>query len=186
MQLSAVALLVLLGLVLRNVWVSAAGVMAQLYSVGLAGWDEHEDLRQRFGENWTTYRRHVRRWMPSLRPWHRPDHGSAHLFVAESCDTCRDVARGFDRRKTRGLAIVPAESHPSGALTRITYEPADGSRAATGVEAVARALEHVHLGWALLGFLLRLPIIAPLAQLLADASGGEPRRVPCRVRSVRL
>jgi hypothetical protein len=62
-------------------------------------------------------------------------------------------------------------------LTRITYEPADGSRAATGVEAVARALEHVHLGWALLGFLLRLPVIARFAQLLTDASGGEPRRI---------
>ena len=62
-------------------------------------------------------------------------------------------------------------------MTRITYEPADGSRAATGVEAVARALEHIHLGWALLGFLLRLPIICQLAQLLADASGAEPRRI---------
>jgi protein-S-isoprenylcysteine O-methyltransferase Ste14 len=180
MQLSAVALLMLLGLVLRNVWVSAAGVMAHLYSAGLAGWDEHEDLRQRFGESWTGYRRNVRQWVPSLRPWHRPDHGSAHLFVAEGCDMCRDVARWFDRRKARGLAIVAAESHSSGALTRITYEPADGSRAATGVEAVARALEHVHLGWALLGFLLRVPLIAQLAQLLADASGGEPRRISDR------
>ena len=32
--------------------------------------------------------------------------------------------------------------------------------------------------WALLGFFLRLPIVAPLAQLLADASGAEPRSIP--------
>ena len=53
----------------------------------------------------------------------------------------------------------------------------DVTGAATGVEALARALEHVHLGWTLLGFLLRLPVVAQLAQLLVDASGGEPRRI---------
>jgi hypothetical protein len=75
------------------------------------------------------------------------------------------------------LAILPAEIHPSGALTRITYEPNDGTRAAAGVEAVARALEHIHLGWALAGCVLRLPVILQLAQLLVDASGGEPRMI---------
>jgi hypothetical protein len=45
------------------------------------------------------------------------------------------------------------------------------------MEAVARALEHVHLGWALLGWLLRLPVICQVAQLLADASGAEPRQI---------
>ena len=88
---------------------------------------------------------------------------------------CRDVGQWFAARGARQLAIVPAESHTSGALTRITYDPGDGSRDATGVEAVARALEHIHLGWALAGCLLRLPVVCQLAQLLTDASGGEPR-----------
>ena len=35
MQLSAVVLLLVLGVVLGNLWVSAAGVMAHIYSVGL-------------------------------------------------------------------------------------------------------------------------------------------------------
>ena len=176
MQLSAAVLLILLGLVVWNPWLAAAGVMAHLYSAGLAGWDEGEDLRQRFGDNWTEYRRNVRRWLPRLRPWHRPDHPPARLYVSESCHMCRGVARWFERREVRQLAIAPAETHPSQALRRITYEPADGSPGASGIEAVARALEHVHLGWALLGFLLRLPIVCQFAQLLADASGAEP---PC-------
>ncbi len=91
---------------------------------------------------------------------------------------CSEVGRWFARRGALHLVVVVAETHPSGALRRITYEPADGSRAATGVEAIARALEHIHLGWALIGFALRLPILCPLAQLLVDASGGEPRRIP--------
>ena len=175
MQLSAVVLLFLMGLVLQNAWIAAAGVMAHIYSIGLAGSDEDEDLRARFGADWIAYRSGVRAWVPRFRPWaSRP---SAHLYVAESCGLCRDVGRWFERRGARQLAIVPAETHPSRALTRITYEPGDGSREATGVEALARALEHIHFGWALVGCLLRLPVIGPLAQLLADASGGEPRKI---------
>ena len=43
--------------------------------------------------------------------------------------------------------------------------------------ALARALEHLHLGWALVGCLLRLPVINPGAQLLVDAVGGGPRLI---------
>jgi hypothetical protein len=188
MQLSAVVLLLLVGLVVRNPWVAAAGVMAHIYSAGLAGWDEDEDLRRRFGGAWMAYRSAVPRWIPRLRPWTEPDCPAARLFVAESCGMCSEVGQWFARRKIRGLVIVAAETHPSQALRRITYEPADGSRAASGIAAVARALEHIHLGWAFVGFALRLPIVNPLAQLLADASGAEPRlicEVPRRPGSLR-
>lgn len=175
MQLSAVLVLLLAGVALHNVWLSAAGVMAHLYSLGLARWDEDADLQGRFGVDYPIYRAGVRRWLPTLRPWRQPGTADAQLYVAASCTTCRQVGRWFERRGGRGVKIVPAESHGSGALRRITYEPGDGTRAASGVEAVARALEHVHLGWALIGFGLRLPIVRPLAQLLADASGGHAR-----------
>jgi hypothetical protein len=70
-----------------------------------------------------------------------------------------------------------AEEHPSKDLRRITYERGDGTHALTGVAAVARALEHLHLGWALVGFALRLPGVNQIVQLLVDASGGEARQV---------
>ncbi len=181
MQLSAVVLLGCVGIMLHNIWVAAAGVMAHLYSVGLAGWDEDEDLHARFGEGWIAYRRSVPRWFPRFRPWRQPDHPPALLFVAASCDMCREVAEWFEDRGAIALNIVPAETHPSGALRRITYEPWDGTKSASGIEAVARALEHIHFGWAFLGFLLRLPIVRELAQLLADASGAEARAIPRRL-----
>jgi hypothetical protein len=115
--------------------------------------------------------------MPRLRPWHSVNPGPARLFVSEGCGMCSEVGRWFASRYPRHLLTVAAELHPSRALTRITYEPRDGTRAAVGVEAIARALEHLHLGWAFLGWTLRLPIVLPLVQLLLDASGAEPRTV---------
>ena len=180
MQLSAVLLFFLLGGVLQNFWIAIAGVMAHIYSAGLAGWDEGEDLRQRFGADWHEYRHGVPSWIPRTRPWQFNDRPPARLFVAGSCGMCSEVGRWFERRGVRGLLILSAEEHPSRALTRITYEAGDGTYAVSGVAAVARALEHVHLGWAFIGSILRLPVVEPVVQLLVDASGGEPRLLSYR------
>lgn len=180
MQLSAVLMLLMLGVAFGNLWVSAGGVMAHIYSIGFAGWDEDEDLRRRFGYDWTAYRQRVRRWLPRWRPWYADERPVATLFVSEDCGMCRPVGEWFRRHGARGLTIVAAEQHPSRALMRITYEPADGAAPADGVGAIARALEHVHLGWAMIGFVLRMPIISTIAQLLADASGAEPRKIAWR------
>ena len=53
--------------------------------------------------------------------------------------------------------------------TRITYDPGDGCSPEHGVVALARALEHINLAWALIGWMLRLPGIARLAQCVADS-----------------
>jgi protein-S-isoprenylcysteine O-methyltransferase Ste14 len=177
MQLSGVLMLMVLGIVLRNVWVSTIGVMAHIYSMGLAGWDEEEDLRLRFSNEWTDYRRNVRRWVPRTRPWFSAAARPSKLFISGTCGMCRQVAEWFSGRDVRGLEIIQAETHRSRRLRRMTYEPADGSRAVEGIEAFARAIEHLHFGWALLGFILRLPLVCSLAQLLADASGAGPRAI---------
>ena len=62
-------------------------------------------------------------------------------------------------------------------LTRITYDPGDGSAESVGVAALGRALEHVNLAWALAGMFVRLPGVCSLLQVAADASGGGPNRV---------
>jgi protein-S-isoprenylcysteine O-methyltransferase Ste14 len=177
MQLSAVVLLLLMGIALGNIWVASAGLMAHLYSTGIAGWDEDGDLVARFGADWLVYRRHVRKWIPRVRPWYHDDHPVATLYVSAECGMCRQVALWFRRHDARGLSVVPAEEHHTGALMRITYESADRSYTASGTSAIARAFEHIHLAWAMLGFVMRLPIVSPAVQLIADASGAQPRRV---------
>ena len=90
---------------------------------------------------------------------------------------CLQVKAWFERQKPTGLRIEAAETCP-GRLTRITYVHADGWRE-QGVAAVARAAEHINLGWAYLGWGARLPLINQALQLLVDASGGEPREIAC-------
>lgn len=181
MQLSAVLLLLALGVVLRNLWVASAGVIGHVYSVGLAAWDEDDDLARRFGGLWTLYRAGVRAWVPRWRPRFPGADGPARLYVAASCDMCSQVGRWFADRRAANLTILPAERHSTRPLTRITYEHTDGT-IATGVTAIARALEHIHFGWAWVGAMLRLPVINQVTQLIADASGAEPRALLRDVR----
>jgi len=77
--------------------------------------------------------------------------------------------------KPTGLEILVAESHPVRDLTRMTYEA--NSLESEGLAALARALEHVHLGWALFGMFLRLPGLNQLLQAILDVSGGGPMSV---------
>ena len=177
MQLSAMLLIVSVGVMLHNAWVGVAGVMAHVYSIGLAAWDEESDLATRFGGTWTAYRRRVRSWFPHARPQFASAGAPSRLYVSEQCEMCREVGEWFARRQARQLEIVPAERHPSQALQRITYESGSDELTASGVAAIARALEHVHLGWALVAFFLRLPIVDAAVQVLVDASGGGPRRL---------
>jgi protein-S-isoprenylcysteine O-methyltransferase Ste14 len=182
MQLAAVLLLAGWGALLGNAWVVAGGVMAHLYSVGLAAWDEGGDLDRRFGTAWVAYRGAVRRWWPLWRPWHPSLAGEvppARLYLARGCDPCSELARWFARRRPVGLVLLAAEDHPRRALERLTYDPGDetaGAREEEGIAAFARGLEHLHLGWAWLGWAMRLPVLRPFLQLVADASGAGPRR----------
>jgi protein-S-isoprenylcysteine O-methyltransferase Ste14 len=178
MQFSATLVLVAWGAMLGSWWVAAAGAMAVIYGAGFAAGDEGADLERRFGERWALYTSLVRSWIPRWRP---ADVSAlaprATLYVAEECGPCSEVRAWFTARNPTGLEIVPAERHPSRSLSRITYDPGDGTGDVEGVAAIARALEHVHLGWALVGMFVRLPGLRQFLQLIADASGGAERQM---------
>jgi protein-S-isoprenylcysteine O-methyltransferase Ste14 len=178
MQISCACVMTAWGLVLENSWIVCSGLIAFVYGLGLANWDEVEDMRARYGREWEEFRANVQPWRIRARPWHPGNEDqrfTARLYVAESCGPCSELRRWFESQGARGLAIVAAEDHPARDLERMTYEPADGSPAEEGVAAFARAVEHIHLGWAFVGAAMRLPVIRPALQLLADASGLGPQ-----------
>jgi protein-S-isoprenylcysteine O-methyltransferase Ste14 len=177
MQLAAVLLLAGWGALLGSPWVAAGGVMGHLSSAGLAAWNEKGDLDRRFGSPWRAYRSAVRRWWPRWRPWRPPSSPPARLYLAAGCAPCSALARWFARRRPVGMLLLAAEGHPRRDLERLTYDPGDGTPEEAGIAALARGFEHLHLGYALLGWTMRLPLVRPFLQLVADASGAAPRRV---------
>lgn len=172
MQLGGTFILAEWGVLIGSVAVVAAAVMGAIFSAGVAAWNEGGELSQRFGQDWTRYRADVRLWLPSWRPHIAT---RATVFVGTTCEPCSEVGRFLDRRRPRGLYIAAAE-HSSEEMTRITYR-ANGGGTETGLAAIGRSLEHVNLAWTFGSWIVRLPLIRPILQLVADAAGAGPRHL---------
>lgn len=182
MQLAMVLLLFGLSLLLQSRWLALAAAVALIYSIGLAYWSERGDLETRFGRDWGRYRQAVANWWPRWRPWHpsllgRDALPADQLYLAMSCEPCSELAIWFAKQEPVGLELHPAETFPGVLPTRITYRHGADGTVESGVAAFARGLEHLHLGWALVGMTLRLPLLCQFAQLLADAVGATPRQL---------
>jgi protein-S-isoprenylcysteine O-methyltransferase Ste14 len=173
MQLSCLLVMLVWAGLLRNGWMAAAAGMSVIYSAGLAEWDEAEELKYRFGEEWMSYRSNVRNWWPRWRPYYAG--AASRLYMAETCGPCSELRSWLEAQKPMGLEFVDAESLPAGSIVRMRYVPRDGSGGVEGVRALGCALEHLNLNWALAGIVLRMPIIWQSVQLVMDASGLGPR-----------
>ena len=183
MQVSMCLVFPAWGLYLESWVVALAGLMAVVFGLGLGWWATGRDLERRFGRRWHEYRSTVRAWWPSWRPRFVGE-TPARLYADLDCRPCRQVAEWIRSRRPAGLEIVPADRHDPPDLLRMTYEAGGGGGggggeplySARGVVALARALEHVHLGWALVGWIIRLPLLRTVLQVIVDAVGGGPRR----------
>lgn len=173
MQLSMVIIFLVGAAALWNPWLLVSAAISFAYGAGLASWHEGIGLERRFGQRWVGYRAETRNWIPRWRPYAKDE---SQLLVAFSCSTCSSVGRWFLARKPVGLTIAPAEDVKDLGLRRVTYICA-GSEPDRGVVAIARALEHIHLGWAITGWILGLPVVSHLAQLIADVFGPSPHAV---------
>ena len=122
-----------------------------------------------------SYRRSGRARLPRFRPWYATESRRPVFWCRANAACARDVSwTGRAPRRTRIWRIVAAEDHPSGGLT---VSPKSGRRclAVSGIEAIGRALEHVHLGWAIVGCAAAPAGRRPWIQVIVDASGGQPR-----------
>lgn len=179
MQLSGIGLVLVLAVATRSAWLAGSALAAVAFATSVAGPHERRDLADRYGPAWWAYQGQVRAWWPRGRPYPAPvsnvtsaGSGPAVLWLDAECAMCRAVGAFLRARRPRRLIMLPAgEHHPT--LWRARYVAGDGY-AAAGVAAIAHALDHLHLGWAYLGWLLRLPGVAWLAQLIVDAMIAPP------------
>lgn len=172
MQAAAVLLTVIGAAVVAEPGLVLAAGGGAVFSAGIAGWHERDQLAGRFGDPWFGYRRVVHDWVPRWRPY--PHRSPARLYAAVTCDPCSAVAGWLQRRQPTALVIEPAEDHPED-LRRVRYE--SGSVVLQGTQAIGAALEHISLGWAVVGWVVRAPVLSWFVQLLADAVGAGPRPV---------
>ena len=172
MQVGGTFILAEWGVLVGSLAVVAAAVMAALFSAGVAGWNEGNELTERFGQGWTRYRADVRVWLPRWRPYIATP---ATVFVGTTCEPCSDVGRFLARRHPHMLKVAAAEDSGE-QMTRITYR-AHTVGTETGLAAIGRSVEHINLAWAIASWIVRLPLIGPLLQLVADAVGAGPRQL---------
>lgn len=171
MQVSTALVFLVMAFVAEEPALAGIAVMAVVFGSGFAAWSEGADLTARFGPAHEEWRRSVRRWLPRWRP---AGPTGATLWIARSCGPCSSVGAWVERRSPVGLRVAAAEDHPTKALRRMAYE-APGQPEEEGVAALARALEHLNLAWATVGFAIRVPGVTQAATLLVDAVGGGPR-----------
>jgi protein-S-isoprenylcysteine O-methyltransferase Ste14 len=178
MQIGKFGVLFVWGLFWKNAWIVAAAFLGLLYSLTIARSREDRDMAARFGAEWIDYRRNVRRWLPRWCPW-IADAGaadSAALYLDLDCGPCGHFARWFATHRPVQLRILPLTAQFPGTLTRITYRAAGGQREVQSIQAIARALDHLNFAWAFCGWMLRLPLIGWVAELITEGvspSGQE-------------
>lgn len=174
MQLSGACVLVVWAWLLHSWECLALAVVSVTYSAGFAAWAEKNDLLSRFGDGWKNYRARVPLWRLRLTP----DYGEgseARLQVARCGSPSSAFSDWLERRKCQGLRIVPG--HADGPLRqRLSYLYPDGETEVHGAEAVASAMQHLHLGWAWVGWLLRLSGISHLMDVALHLFGGLLKR----------
>ncbi|MDR7279790.1 protein-S-isoprenylcysteine O-methyltransferase Ste14/predicted DCC family thiol-disulfide oxidoreductase YuxK [Catenuloplanes atrovinosus] len=170
MQLSVVALMLLLAVAAGSWAMVVAAVVAVAFSAAVAEPHERAALAARHGDEWRAYRRRVRDWWPRWTPY--VDGPEPVLWLDADCGPCAATAAFLRDRRPHGLVVAPAGEHP-GVIWRAEYAGA-GGHVAHGVAAVARGLEHLHLGWAYTGWFLRLPGVDAVAQAVVDAFVAPP------------
>ncbi len=162
MQLCTAATWIVMGVAIGSVWVASAAVMAWVFVAGMVRWHQRHDLLQRFPVGWPIYRAHVHEWLPRWRPWIPTP---ATLTVDPGSN-----------RHARFVAFL-RHHHPVGLDLRsaagagLGYVEPDEIRSFTGIAAVAKALNHIHFGWALISAVTLL-VVLPLGALKQAA----PRR----------
>ncbi len=189
MQLAMTALIAVAALVVWHWPLALAALTALTFSVSVAEPHEQTALSRRWQDDWKLYVAEHRNWVPTWRPTFSGD-GRAVVYVDGGCEVCRGVGEWIAARAPTGLQVADARYAPGPTMDRMSYRwigpDARVDYGVSGVAAFGVALEHINLGWAMVGWAVRLPIVGLLAQLIADAMIMAPHpAVPIELPGLR-
>lgn len=167
---------IILGLLVVSVYLNLAiylilTLVAVIYCIGFAKWSEEKELEQRFGKTWSNYSAKVKTWRPSLLPnLDTP----AVLYIDLNCKQCSEIADWFTKKNPTALRIQDASTFEGPELQAITYQHPDGT-IDQSVSAITSALEHLHLGWAWISWMINYPGVSHLVQLSINLTQGKKK-----------
>lgn len=137
------------------------------YTISIANYNEYRDMENRFGKAWLKYQKNTPSWYFALYPTNIP---TATIYFQKDCLECSRMRQWIERRKPHHLTFRHASEFPGVTIEQVTLIDHQGNRH-TSVKAIAHAFNHLHLGWASLGWLMRLPVIAHLLQIIVNGLG---------------
>ncbi|MBD0400554.1 isoprenylcysteine carboxylmethyltransferase family protein [Flammeovirga sp. EKP202] len=139
-------------------------IVSIAYVVGVSEFQEYDDMEQRFGSAWSNYIKEVPKWyflwVPSSIP-------RGVIYFDRNCHQCSQVELWFQNKNCINLEIKSASTYPGQPLTKVTYVDSNGN-VENGVNAIGQALEHIHLGYASLGWFMRFFPVSYLLQAIID------------------
>jgi hypothetical protein len=161
MQLCTALVWIIEGIVLQNIWVASAALMAWVFVAGMVRWHHRYDLLVRFPAEWPEYAARVPEWWPRWRPWIE-DRATLHYDPGNAWHAAG--VGWLARARPLGLDL---RARPDGALT---YSEGPDRACFSGVAALATALGHTNLVLALIGAAALLAVL-PLGSLVARLPG---------------
>jgi len=126
-------------------------IVAIAYSIGVADFHESADMKTRFGVKWTSFINHTPRWYFQWKP---KGILAGTIYFDTKCSQCSAIADWFRSKDTQNLTIEAAYNYEGPPIQNVTYVTNDGEKYES-TKAIARALEHINLGYAVVGWFIR-------------------------------
>ncbi len=167
MQISVLLTYLVLAAAYGSWYLFGAAAMSFIYAIGVVKWHQKLDIQIRFGEDWLVYKRNVKNWLPRWRPHIE---NNASIYFAKNCGICQDVKEKIELINTTHLLTTNTTNTDECGFDRVTYIDALDNKC-KGIHAIGRSLEHANFAYGLIGFLIRLPVISQLLQLIIDGTG---------------
>lgn len=159
-------------------YILAVGFFVSIfYVIGTANMHEKEDMVQKFGHEWTTYMKVTPAWYFLWKP---KAISKGTIYFKQSCKECENTRDWFLKRNPINLDIKYAQEETQNTFLQVTFKDHTG-QTYKSVKAIGMALEHIHLGYACLGWFIQLPGICWFLQVIIDALGYGPDDEVCSI-----
>lgn len=142
-------------------------IVSVCYVLGVSDKQEFPDMIYRFGMSYENYKKAVPAWKFLWRPIAIP---KGKIYFDMECTNCSQISQWFLHQKTNNLEVCPSASFTSYNLQKVTYIDHYDTHY-EGISAISMALQHIHLGWATLGWFIGFPLVRYIFQSIVEALG---------------